>query len=97
MLVFEPKKRHLRKFCFISSVKKSAIQSHRLLVETYGEAALNKTTCRDCRGFNTSKVVILIWKTKNVLKNVLTLVEDAELEVLLDEDPCQTQGELAES
>jgi len=35
-----------------------------------------------------------MWKTKNVLEE---LIEDAELETLLDEDPCQTYEELAES
>jgi len=35
-----------RKFCFFS-VKHSPVESHRLLVEAYSEAALSET-CRDC-------------------------------------------------
>jgi len=44
MSIFETK-RHLREsLLYFLNGKKSAVESHRLLVETYGEAALNKTT-----------------------------------------------------
>jgi len=49
---------------YFFSAKKSAIESHRLLVKTYGEAALSETMT----GFDASKVVILMRKTKNVLE-----------------------------
>jgi len=40
--VFEAKKRHLREvLLYFFSVKKFAIESHRLLVENYSEAILN--------------------------------------------------------
>jgi len=48
MSVFEPHKRHLQKvLLYFFSVKKSVVESHRLLVEAYGEAALSETMCRD--------------------------------------------------
>jgi len=46
--IFEPKKRHLRKvLLYLFSEKKFAVESNRLLVEAYGEAALNETTWCD--------------------------------------------------
>jgi len=48
MLVFEPKKRHLRDvLLYFISVKKSVGKSHRLLVEAYSETALSETTYCD--------------------------------------------------
>jgi len=48
MSVFEPKKRHLREvLLYFFSVKKFAVESYRLLVETYAEAALSETMCCD--------------------------------------------------
>ena len=48
------KKKHMREallFCF--NLKKSAAESHRILVEAYGDNALSETTCRDWfRRFN---------------------------------------------
>jgi len=73
-------------------LKKSAAETHRLLVEAYGDAALSERSCRE-------------WfqKFKNGEFNVedkerigrSKVYEDAELEALLDEDSCQTQKELA--
>jgi len=92
MSVFEQKKRHLREgLLYFFSVKKFAFESHRLLVKAYDEVALNEISA--VTGFDATKMVILMWKTKNGPK----LVEDAELEVLLNEDPYQTQKEFAES
>jgi len=76
------------------SVKKSAIESHRLLVEGYSEAALSKTTCRDW--FRRFKNGDFDMKGKERAGRP-NLVEDAELETFLDEDPCQTQKQLVES
>jgi len=48
MSVFKPKKRNLRQvLLYFFSVKKSVVESYRLLVEAYGETALSETTCRD--------------------------------------------------
>ena len=48
MEAFVPKKQHLREallFCF--NLKKTAAESHRLLVEAYGEHALSEPSCRE--------------------------------------------------
>jgi len=66
-------------------VKKSAVKSHRLLVE----AALNKRTCHDWfRRFKSGNVDL---EDKDVFAGRPKLTEDAELEALLDEDPRQAQ------
>jgi len=89
--VSESKKRHLREILlYFFNVKKSAVESYRLLVKT----ALSETTCRDYfrhfkSGDSDMKDKERVGKPK--------LIEDAELKALLDEDPCQTQKELAES
>jgi len=58
MPLFEPRKRHLREvLLYFFSMKKSAIESYQLLVETYDEAVLNETTVT---GFYASKLVILM-------------------------------------
>jgi len=95
MLVFEPKKRHLREvLLYFFNVKKSAVESHRLLVEAYGEAALSETMCHDWfRRFKSGDFDVEDKEHDGRPK----LVEDAELEALLGEDLCQTQEELAES
>ncbi|GFX49440.1 mariner Mos1 transposase [Trichonephila clavipes] len=75
-------------------MKKSAAEAHRMLSNTYGEAAISERTCRewfqrfmncdfeveDQHGGGREKVF-----------------EDAELEALLDQDSCQTQQELSGS
>ncbi|GFT00526.1 solute carrier family 23 member 1 [Trichonephila clavipes] len=47
-LDYDPNSRHLREiliFCF--NMKKSAAEAHRMLSNTYGEAAISKRTCRE--------------------------------------------------
>ena len=47
MSSFEPNKRHLRELLtYFFNLKKSAAEAHRLIVETYGEAALSERSCR---------------------------------------------------
>jgi len=87
------KKKHMREallFCF--SLKKSAAESHRMLVEVYGDNALSETTCRDwfCR-FNDDNFDL---NDKN--ENRPRKVEDCLLQALLDEDDIQSQKMLAE-
>ena len=60
------------------NLNKSAVEAHRLLVETYGEAAFSERNCRE-------------WFQK--FKNGEFDIEDEELEALLDQDSCQTQEE----
>ncbi|GFX65701.1 uncharacterized protein TNCV_4093931 [Trichonephila clavipes] len=48
MSAYEPNSRHLREvliFCF--NMKKSAAEAHRMLSNTYGEAAIRERTCRE--------------------------------------------------
>ncbi|GFU49341.1 mariner Mos1 transposase [Trichonephila clavipes] len=48
MSAYEPNSRHLRWvliFCF--NMKKSSAKAHRMLSNTYGEAAINEKTCRE--------------------------------------------------
>ena len=48
MASFESNKRHLRElFIYFFNLKKSAAEAHRLLIETYGEAALSERSCRE--------------------------------------------------
>ena len=48
MSSFEPNKRHLRElFIYFFNLKKSAVEVHRLLVETYGEATLSERHFRE--------------------------------------------------
>lgn len=77
-------------FCY--HLKKSAAESHRMLVEAYGEHALGKSQC-------------FVWFKKFKrgdfdVKNEdrgrpRKKFEDSELQALLDEDDTQTQQQLA--
>ena len=54
MSVYEPNSRHMREvliFCF--NMKKSAAKAHRMLSNTYGEAAISERTC--CEWFQRFK------------------------------------------
>ncbi|GFX62880.1 mariner Mos1 transposase [Trichonephila clavipes] len=64
MSAYEPNSRHLREvliFCF--NMKKSAAEAHRMLSNTYGEAAISERQERPESGFNASRTVILTSKT----------------------------------
>jgi len=76
-------------FCF--NLKKSAAESHRMLV-AYGDNALSETTCRDWfRPFN-DNFDLSDKKRENLPKKV----EDCQLQALLDEKDTQSQKILAE-
>lgn len=92
---FVPKKEYLRGILLhYFFQKKSAAEAHRILVETYGDHALSETTCRDWfRRFKNNDFDVEDKERSGAPKKF----EDEELEALLDEDPCQTQNELAES
>ena len=65
MSSFLPEKEHMREaLLFHFSLKKSAVESHRMLVEAYGDSALSKITWRNwvCR----SKTAILTWVTRSL-------------------------------
>ena len=73
------------------NLKKSVAEAHRLLVETYGKAALNES-CREWfQKFKNGEFDIEDKKRSGKPK----VYEDAELEALLDQDSCQTQEKLA--
>ena len=72
-------------------LKKSAAKAHRLLRETYGEAALSERSCRKWfQKFKNSEFVIEDKERSGRPK----VYEDMELEALLDQDSYQTQEEL---
>jgi len=76
-------------------VKKSAVESLlvRLLIKSYDKAALSKMCCDWFRHFKSGEFEVEDKERAGRPK----LFEDAEVKALLDEDPCQTQEELAES
>ena len=74
--------------------KKSAAESHTILVETYGDNALSETTCRHWfRRFKNNDFELEEKERFGLPKKF----EDKELEELLDQDPCQTLAELGKS
>ena len=90
---FVPNNPHLREvLIFFFRSKKTVAEAHRELQKVYGDAALSETTCCDwSRRFKDDDFDFDDRPREGRPKNF----EDAELEALLDKDPCQTQGELA--
>ena len=73
-------------FCF--NLKKSAAESHRMLVKAYGDNALSETMCRNWfRRFNDDNFDLSDKKRENRPRKV----EDYQLQALLDEDDTQSQ------
>jgi len=60
MSVYEPNSRLREVLIFCFNMKKSAAEVHRMLSNTYGEAAISERMCRE---FNVSRTVILTLKT----------------------------------
>jgi len=78
-------------FCF--NLKKSAAESHRMLVEAYGDSALSETTCRDWfPRFNAGNFDLSDKKRENRPRKI----DGCQLQALLDEDNTQSQKILAE-
>jgi len=71
-------------------LKKSAAEAHRLLVESYGDAALSERSV--VSGFK--RMVNLTSKTKNVAEG-RKCTKTRNWKHKLNEDSCQTQKELA--
>ena len=88
MFSFLLKKKHMREallFCF--NLKKSATESHRMLVEAYSDNALSETTCRDWfRRFNDDNFNLSDKKRENRSRKI----EDCQLQALLDKDDTQS-------
>ena len=91
MSSFEPNKRHLRELLvYFFNLKKSAAEAHRLLGETYGEAASSEGSCREWfQKFKNGEFDIEDKERSGRPK----VYEDAELGALLGQDSCQTQEE----
>ncbi|KAG5315498.1 MOS1T transposase, partial [Pseudoatta argentina] len=70
-------------------LKKSAAETHRLLVDIYGEHAPSKTSCKEWfRRFNSGDFDVRDKETEKICKN-------AELQALLEEDSCLSLDRLA--
>ena len=76
------------------NMKETGAQSHRILVEVYGEHALAERTCQKWFARFKSGDFGMENEERPGQPNKF---EDEELKALLDEDSCQTQEELAES
>ncbi|GBP63530.1 Mariner Mos1 transposase [Eumeta japonica] len=75
-------------------MKKSAAEAHRMLSNTYGEAAISERRCREWfQRFKNGDFDVEDQHGGGREK----VFENAELEALLDQDSCQTQQELAGS
>lgn len=95
MTSFAPNHRHLREvLLYFYNVKKSAAESHRLLVEAYGEHAFSDSMCR--RWFRQFKEGLFDVEDAE-REGRPRKCEDETLQALLDEDNTQTQQELAEA
>lgn len=94
MSSFEPHKQHFREvliFCF--HLKKTAGEAHQMLMQAYGDNVPTDKSCREWfRRFKIGDFNVNDKPRSGQPKKF----EDDELQVLIDEDPCQSQHELAE-
>lgn len=92
---FVPTKRHIREIVlFHYNMKKTVAETHRNMVEVYGDAAPSETSCRDWyKRFKSGDFDIADKERPGQPKKF----DDDELMALLNEDPCQTATQLAES
>lgn len=91
---FVPNKEHVRTallLCF--NLKKTAAESHRMLVDAYGDSALSATQCKVWfRRFKDGDFDV----TDKAKGGPPKKYEDADLQALLDVDDAQTQTQLAD-
>lgn len=89
-----PEKHEMRNallFCY--RLKKTPADSHRMLVEAYGDHALSEPTCRRWfQQFNSGDFDVADKERSGQPKKF----EDVELQALLDENSCQSQQQLAD-
>ena len=95
MSIYIPRKKYFREVkLYYYIAKKTAVERHSLLVEIYVEHAPSITICINwfcwCRNDN------YYTKDKDHGRPIKEF-EDKELEMLLDENPWQTQNELADT
>ena len=90
-----PKKMYLQGILLYYFIrKKSPAETHRILVENYGDNCLSETTYRDYfRCFKDNDFDVEDKEHSRAPKKF----EDKELEALLHEDLCKVQAEFAES
>lgn len=89
------KRQHLREVMLYHFFhKKSAAESHRLLVETYGEHALSHSQCYEW--FQRFKNGVFDINDKE-RPGQPKKFDDTALMALLEDNPYQTQGELAKA
>ena len=95
MSIFVPDKVFLRGILLhYFNMKKSTTESHRILVEVYGDHALAERTCQKWFArFKSGDFCLEDQERTGQPKKF----EDAELAALLDQDSCQTQEDLAKS
>jgi len=76
-------------------MKKSAVEAHRMLSNTYGEADISERMCREWfQRFKNGDFDVEDWHSGGREK----VFKDAELEALLEQDSCQNQeGTIIES
>lgn len=93
MSSFVPGKEHLRHaMLFLFNQNKKAVECHRLLEETYGEHAPSIRTCETWfRHFKQGDFDV----KDSARSGRPQKCEDKELQALLDDDPTQTQQQLA--
>ena len=91
---FVPKKVFLRGVLHYFNMKKTAAESHRILVEVYGEHALAQRTCEKWFARFKSGDFGLEGEER---PGQTKMFEYEELEAILDEDCCHTQKEVAKS
>lgn len=95
MAVYVPNKQHLREvMLFHFAIKKSAAETHRILVEAYSDNAPSKAACK--RWFTRFRKGDFMVEDKE-RPGQTKRFEDEDLEALVAEDPCQTQNNLAKS
>jgi len=83
----------LRTLIFCYRLKKTAAESHRMFVETYGKHALGKSQCFEW--FKKFKNGDFDVRNEECGKSPKKF-EDSELQALLDEDDTQIQQQLAD-
>ncbi|KAL6255560.1 hypothetical protein P5V15_013904 [Pogonomyrmex californicus] len=94
MSSFVPEKEHLRHaLLFLFNQKKKAVESHRLLVETYEHAPSIRTCETWFRQFKSGDFYVKDSERSGRPQKC----EDEQLQELLDDDPTQTQRQLAEA
>ena len=92
---FIPGKKHLREvLLFLVNIKKTSAESCEILVEAYGHNAPSESICKQWfRKFKNHNFDLSDKEHEGAQKRF----EDEDLEAIFDEDPCQSETQLAEA